>query len=122
MVDDDANEEGARRTRRRASSARTAVVGLAEAALVLGMRPEGNGWRRRVLRRLRALERDMGVELCAARKGRGGSLVSLEGLRRAYPLPFAGLHRIEELQAKVRELERRLAVAEEALEREARGW
>jgi hypothetical protein len=30
-------------------------------------------------------------------------------------LPFAGLDRIEELQAKVRELEQRLALAEEAM-------
>ena len=120
-VGDEADERGARRSKRRASSARTAVVGLAEAALVLGVRPEGSGWRRRVLRRLRALEQEMGVKLCAARKGRGGSLVSVNGLRRACPLSFAGLDRIDELQAKVRELEQRLALAEAALGGGARG-
>ena len=88
------------------------VVGLAEAALVLGMRPEGSGWRRRVLRRLRALERELDVKLCAVRKGRGGSVVSLEGLRRACPLPFAGSEEIAELKAKMRELEARIDRAE----------
>jgi len=114
-VGDEPEEVGVRRSKRRVSAVRASVVGLAEAALVLGVRPVGSGWRRRVLRRLRTLERGLGVKLCAVRKGRGGSLVSLDGLRRACPLPFAGLDRIEELQATVRELEQRLAMAEEAL-------
>ncbi len=111
-VGDDGEAEAVPRVRKRGTVGRAEVIGLAEAALVLGMRPEGSGWRRRVLRRLRAMERDLGVRLCATRKGRNGSLVSLDVLRRACPLPFVGLEQGGELRSKVRELEDRLARVE----------
>jgi hypothetical protein len=113
-AEDDVPQRKGRRGARRAPPASPAI-GLAEAAVVLGIPPQGSGWRRRVLRRLRALERQTGAPLCVARRGRGGTVVSLEVLRRACPLAFAGLDELTELRAKVQALEARVAAAEGAL-------
>jgi hypothetical protein len=115
-TEDDVPQRKGRREARRAPPASPAI-GLAEAAVVLGVPPKGSGWRRRVLRRLRALERQSGALLCVARRGRGGTVVSLAALRQACPLAFAGLDELSSLRAKVQELETRLAAAEGALRR-----
>lgn len=108
----EAAETGEGDVRKRGAAGRRAVVGLAEAALVLGMRPEGAGWRRRVLRRLRAMERELGVKLCASRKGRSGRLVSPDGLRQVRPPAVRRVQQIEDLWASLEELEGRIARTE----------
>jgi hypothetical protein len=109
--EDDANEPVSRRPARKAP--RPELVTLDVAAAALGMQPGvGRAWRRQVRTRLRALERERGVSLCVARRGRGGLLVRLDALRRVNPVWFAGIDRVAELSAKVSELEERVAAAE----------
>jgi hypothetical protein len=109
--EEDANEAVAHRPLRKAP--RPELVTLDVAAVALGMKPGvGRAWRRQVRTRLRALERERGVSLCVARRGRGGLLVRLDVLRQVAPLAFATAERVVELSAKVSELEARVAAAE----------
>lgn len=111
--EDDANEPVSRRPARMAPGPE--LVTLDVAAVALGMEPGvGRAWRRKVRTRLRALERERGVSLCVARRGRGGMLVRLDVLRRLNPVWLAGIDRVTELSAKVNELEARVAAAERA--------
>jgi hypothetical protein len=91
------------------------LIGLPEAATLLGIPTKGNAWRRRTLRRLRSIERQAGARFLIAAKGRGGARVHLDGLRQAAPGLFMGVDTIEELSAKVRDLEERVARAEAQL-------
>jgi hypothetical protein len=109
--DDQAHEEeSSRKSGRKAP--RPVLVSLEVAAVALGMLGSGRPWRRRVRRRLRAIERELGEPVCVTRRGRGGMLVRLDVLRRVNPIWSAGIDRVAELSAKVSELEERVAAAE----------
>lgn len=81
-------------------------VSLEAAGLLLGMVITGDRWRRRVIRRIRAMEAETGVALLVSRRGRGGAVVRVEGLRKVTPLVFRLLDEVGELRQRVDEIER----------------
>ncbi len=92
-------------------------IGLAETATMLGESVTETGWRRKIHRRLRHLERLHQVEILVPQSGRRGTVVRLEGLREACPIPVF-------LHVAVRDLRERVATLESqmtAIEGEIRG-
>jgi len=87
-------------------------VGLAEAAVMIGESVTRPGWRRRVQRRFRSLERLHQVEILVPQRGRQGTIVRLEGLREACPIPVATTLAVQDLRERCVALEQRLAVVE----------
>ena len=88
-------------------------LSLEDAATILAIRrDDGRAWRKRVHRKLRAIQLDIGESLYESRRGRSGTRVSFRALCRALPLSVAGLETVKELRAKLLQLEQRLAAAE----------
>ncbi|MRG98633.1 hypothetical protein GF068_42990 [Polyangium spumosum] len=87
-------------------------IELAEAGAMIGEATTHPDWRRRLLRRLRALEKEHHVEILVSRRGREGAMVRLEGLYLACPVPVAAALAVQELRERCVALERRLAVVE----------
>ncbi|MDI1484804.1 hypothetical protein [Polyangium sp. y55x31] len=92
-------------------------ISLAEAASMLGEPTDAPGWRRKLTRRLRYLERLHGVSLLVPQIGRRGTVVLLEGLRETCPVPVASVLALQELHARIVGVESRVA----SLEGEAEG-
>jgi len=76
-------------------------VSLEVATVILGMpRGEGETWRRRTIRRLRTVERELGSPVLIVRRGRRGTVVRLEALRRLQPIALAALDRLQEMSKR----------------------
>ncbi|MDI3291842.1 hypothetical protein [Polyangium sp. 15x6] len=75
------------------------------------------GWRRKLTRRLRYIERIHGVSLLVPQIGRRGSVVMLEGLREACPVPVASILALQEFHARLVGIEGRLGTFEGEVER-----
>ncbi|MRG93672.1 hypothetical protein [Polyangium spumosum] len=87
-------------------------ISLAEAASMLGEPTDAPGWRRKLARRLRYLERLHGVSLLVPQIGRRGTVVLLEGLRETCPIPVASVLALQEFHARMVGFESRLATLE----------